>query len=103
MIIEILAVVFLAWGLHQHYELRRIRLTDKSSYVFRYPRRPVPTWTYSDDTLARLVYDYGLSDSEVERLVKAGIHDAALQYRKEHPFPSAPPSDDLYETIFPYE
>ena len=32
MIIEILAVVFLAWGLHQHSELRRIRLTDKSSY-----------------------------------------------------------------------
>lgn len=103
MIIEILAFVFLAWGLHQHYELRRIRLTDKSSYVFRYPRRPVPTWTYSDDTLARLVYDYHLPDSEVERLVKGGIHDAALQYRKEHPLPFAPPSGDLYETIFPLE
>ena len=103
MIIEILAVALFAWGLHQHYELRRIRLTDKSSYVFKYPRKPSPTWTYSDDTLARLVYDYHLPDSEVERLVKDGLHDAALQYRKEHPFPSAPPSDDLYETIFPYE
>ena len=103
MILEMFAAAMTLWALWQYFERRRLRLREQSNYVLTFPRRPSPSWTYTDDTLARLSYDYGLSDSEVKRLAADGIRAAAQQYREQHPLDGPPPSDELYETVFPYE
>ena len=102
-ILEMALAFFVLFGLWNYSELRMRRLKDRQNFVFTFPRRPAPSWTTTDDTLARLCYDYGLSDGEVERLVREGIREAAQQYRKQHPLDGPPPSDELYETVFPVE
>jgi len=73
------------------------------NYVFEFPRKLSPTWTYIDDSLARLVYDYGLSDSEIERIVKDGVHEADRKYREEHPLDHPPSYDVDFINVIPYE
>lgn len=102
-ILQIAVVVLAGLSFSLCWERRRQKLLDASSFLFRFPRRPVPAWTSSDDTLARLVYDYELSDSEIDLIVKDGIKNAAQQYRKDHPLDGPPPSDVLYETVFPHK
>lgn len=83
-------------------ELSKYRKEEKNNFVFKFPKKPVPSWGVLDGVLADLVYDYGLPDHEVERIVTSGIHDAVSQYRKKHPLDN-PPSNNLFDTVLPYE
>lgn len=74
----------------------------RENYVFEFPKKPTSGWSGSDGILADLVYDYGMSDSEVERFIRDSVHDAVHKYRKEHPL-QRPPSQDLFDTVFPCE
>lgn len=83
-------------------ELSKRKKEEESNFIFKFPKKPVPYWGTQDSVLADLVYDYDLNDCEVERIVDSGIHDAVAQYRKEHPLGKVP-SEDLFDTVFPYE
>lgn len=103
MVLEMAAAALAVCALWQFWELRQRRLRDRSCFVFSFPRQVTPAWSSADDTLARLAYDYGLSDSEVEHIVREGIHDAVRQYRRDHPV-GRPPSDDIdFVNVFPLE
>lgn len=102
-VLEVAAVALIVWILWAHGELSKRRKKEKESWVFLFPRRISPTWTCEDDSLARLVYDYHLSDSEIQRIVKNSVHAAADQYRKDHPLDHRPPSDDLFDAVYPYD
>lgn len=66
-------------------ELSKRKAEDRGNFKLLFPRDPSPDWIYSDDVLAHLSRDYGLSDSEVERIARDGVHEAVSQYRKSHP------------------
>ncbi len=83
-------------------ELSDFRKRERNNFVFRFPRGVSPSLTTMDSVLAELVYDYGLSDDEVERIVRSGVHDVVQEYRKNHPLNHRPPSYDLSDTVFPY-
>lgn len=84
-------------------DLSERRRKDKNYFTFTFSRELQPSYTSADDTLARLAYDYGLSDSEVEHIVREGVHDAVRQYRRDHPV-GRPPSDDIdFVNVFPLE
>lgn len=83
-------------------ELSKRKKEEDSNFILKFPKNPSPSWTTFDSVLADLVYDYGLGNYEVEQIARSGVHDAVAQYRKTHPLDHAP-SEDLFDTVFPYE
>ncbi len=54
--------------------------------------------------LSELVYDYGLEDDEIKRIVRDDVHDAVSEYRKSHPLGYPPPSYEVdFINVIPYE
>ncbi len=83
-----------------HDELSKRKAEDKGNFKLLFSRNlsSIPT---ADDILARLSLDYGLPDSEVERIARDGVHEAVARYRKSHPL-DHPPSDDIdFINVFP--
>ena len=83
-------------------DLSKRKKEEESNFILKFPRKPSPSWTAFDDVLADLVYDYGLDDYQVEQIARSGVHNAAAQYRKAHPLDHTP-SENLFDTVFPYE
>lgn len=83
-------------------DLSKRKKEEDSNFILKFPKNPSPSWTTFDSVLADLVYDYGLGNYEVEQIARSGVHDAVAQYRKAHPLDHTP-SEDLFDTVFPYE
>lgn len=97
-VIVVCALAFLMWLLSVYHELSEYKQKEKDNFKFLFPRHLSP---YADDVLACLVYDYGLSDGEIERIARDGVHEAVARYRKSHPL-DHPPSDDIdFINVFP--
>lgn len=102
-IIGIGACLLLAYYITAASERTSVKNERKINFVFTFPRKPSSGWSAADDALlARLVYDYGLPDSEVERIVKDGVRSAVYQYREDHPV-HAPSDEEDFINVFPYE
>lgn len=79
------ALCFLILVAMEHDDLSRHKREERDNFKLLFPRDPSPGWVCSDDILADLAYDYGLSDSEIERIARDGVHEAVSQYRRSHP------------------
>lgn len=92
---------FFVWMAMKHDDLSRHKREEGDNFKLLFPRDPSPGWVYSDYILAELYHDYGLSDSEVERIARDGVHEAVARYRKSHPL-DHPSSDDIdFINVFP--
>ena len=74
-------------------KLKDINRRREKNYVFEFSKEPHSYLSFHDSVLADLAHDYGLSDSELDRLVNNGIHDAVHEYRKSHPLQYTPSHD----------
>lgn len=72
----------LLWG--KHNELSNFRRDKAKNYVFLFPKEESGMY-FRESELSRLVKDYDLSDSEIDRIVIGGVCSAAAQYREDHP------------------
>ena len=90
------------WAITTREDLSRRRQEEKDNFKFLFSRRLAPDWTTTDDVLARLAMDYGLSDRDVDRIVRDGVHDAVAQYRKSHPLDHSPSQEIDFIHVIPY-
>lgn len=99
-VIAVCALVLFIRFLMDHDELSRYKQEGRDNFKLLFPRE---LSMYSDDILSRLSHDYGLSDSEIERIARDGVHEAAAQYRKKHPLDHAPSDEIDFINVIPYK